>query len=170
MGTPIQRAQELGQAIWSDYIRRGMLRCGEFQELVDSGVSGVTSNPTIFERAIVGSTDYDTALIELGRRGKSPQEVYEMLAVEDVRTAADMLRPIHDATGGGDGFVSLEVSPLLAGDTEATVEEACRLFNAVDRRNVMIKVPATPEGIPAVRRGSAPRGNLNLTPILSKHL
>lgn len=170
MGNPIQQAQELGQAIWSDYIRRGMLRCGEFQGLVDSGVSGVTSNPTIFERAIVGSSDYDSALIELGRQGKAPQEIYETLAVEDVRTAADMLRSVYDATGGADGFVSFEVSPLLSDDTEGTIEEALRLAAAVDRRNVMIKVPATPAGIPAVRRLIAAGINVNVTLIFSRHV
>jgi len=150
MANPIQSLQALGQSVWLDYIRRGMLNSVEFQRFIDMGITGVTSNPTIFEKAIGGSDDYDQALTELSDSGKTTGEIYEVLAVKDIQGAADMLHPIYDRTGGVDGYVSLEVSPLLAADTQRTIEEAKRLFAIVGRPNVMIKVPATPEGIPAI--------------------
>lgn len=167
MANPIQSLGNLGQSVWLDYIRRGMLESGEFQQFIDMGITGVTSNPTIFEKAIVGSTDYDKALVDLAQTGKSTQEVYEALAVEDIQTAADMLRPVYDRTGGVDGYVSLEANPLLAADTQGTIEEARRLFVAVTRPNVMIKVPGTPEGIPAITELIGDGINVNVTLIFS---
>ena len=167
MTNPVQEVQRLGQSIWYDNIRRGLIKSGELQRLIDLGVSGVTSNPTIFERAIAGSTDYDEALLKLAVDGKDPQAVFETLAVEDIRATADLLRPIYDRTKGGDGYASLEVSPHLAHDTEGTTAEARRLFAALDRPNVMVKVPATPEGIPVVRVLIGEGINVNVTLIFS---
>jgi len=163
----IQQSQQLGQAIWFDYIRRGMLKSGELQQLIDQGISGLTSNPTIFEKAIVGSSDYDEALLPLARTGKNIAEIYESLAIEDIQSAVDLLRPIYDESNGIHGYASLEVNPLLADDTEGTIKEARRLFAALDRPNVMIKVPATPEGMPAVRQLISQGINVNVTHIFS---
>ena len=167
MSDPIQEAQRHGQAIWYDNIRRGLLSSGDLQRLIDQGVTGVTSNPTIFEKAVVGSIDYDDALSGLGGTDTSVQEAYESLVLQDIRDTADLLHPVYERTGGADGYVSLEVSPGLAHDTEGTVAEAKRLFAALGHRNVMIKVPATPEGIPAVRRLIGKGININITLIFS---
>ncbi|MFC2037939.1 transaldolase family protein [Chloroflexota bacterium] len=154
--TKLHELAQLGQSIWYDNIRRALLDSGELQALVEAGVVGVTSNPSIFEKAIAGSSDYDGALADLVTEGKSAEQIYEALALEDIRRAADLLRPVYDRTGGVDGYVSLEVSPTLAHDTEGTVADARRLFAALDRPNIMIKVPATPAGIPATEtRGEA---------------
>ena len=163
MGNTIQELQALGQSVWYDNISRGTIESGELGRLIDLGVSGLTSNPTIFEKAISGSTDYDTAMLELARADKSVDEIYETLAVEDIRSAADLLRPTYDRTNGADGYASLEVNPHLAHETETTVSEAKRLFAALDRPNVMMKVPATPEGIPAVHRLIGEGVNVNIT-------
>src|SRR5919106_998078 len=161
---------EQGQSVWLDYIRRNLIRTGELKRLVEEdGIRGVTSNPTIFEKAIAGSTDYDDTLRELlvkNRRAETGS-LYEHLAIEDIQMAADILRRVYDETGGADGFVSLEVSPHLAHDTERTISEAKRLRAAVDRPNVMIKVPATPEGIPAVEELIADGVNVNITLMFS---
>src|SRR5689334_9837823 len=140
------RMQELldqGQSVWLDYLRRGMLSSGELQRLIDDGLRGMTSNPTIFEHAIGGSTDYDEALSQVAASPRTDRQIFDLLAVADVRTAADAFRPIYEAANGADGFVSLEVSPTLARDTAGTIAEARRLWAAVDRPNVMIKVPGT---------------------------
>ncbi len=163
----IQEAQRHGQGIWLDYMRRSLLKSGEFQGLINQGISGVTSNPTIFEKAIVGSTDYDEAILTLAKADKDIGEIYETIVVEDIQTAADLLRPIFDQTSGSDGYASLEVSPLLAHDTNGTIKEAKRLFAALDRPNVMIKVPATDEGIPAIRYLISEGINVNVTLIFS---
>ena len=126
--TAMQALLELGQSVWLDYLRRGMLRSGELQALIDDGLRGMTSNPTIFEHAIGGSSDYDDGLRAIAASPKTDLEVFERLAVEDVREAADLFRPVYDATEGRDGFVSLEVSPTLARDTERTIAEARRLW------------------------------------------
>jgi transaldolase/glucose-6-phosphate isomerase len=167
MTNPVQETQKLGQSIWYDNIRRGLLVSGELQRLIEMGVTGLTSNPTIFEKAISDSTDYDDALWALAREGKSVSEIYETLAIEDIRGATDLLSPIYDRTDGVDGYASLEVSPALAHDTEATVAEAKRLFATLDRPNLMIKVPATPEGIPAVQKLIGDGININVTLIFS---
>jgi transaldolase/glucose-6-phosphate isomerase len=165
--TKLQQLAELGQAIWLDYIRRSLIEQGDLGELVHDGLRGVTSNPSIFEKAIAGSNDYDEALRRLSGEGRSSQEIYEALAIEDIQRAADVLRPVYDETGGADGYVSLEVSPDLAYDTEGTIEEARRLFDAVDRPNVLIKVPATAEGIPAIETLIGEGINVNVTLMFS---
>ena len=167
MSDPVRDALRLGQSIWYDNIRRGLLDSGKLKSLIDQGVTGVTSNPSIFEKAIAGSTDYDEAMLALAADGRSADEIYERLVVEDIRTAADLLRTVHDATEGADGFVSLEVSPALAHEAEATVAEAERLFATLDRPNVMIKVPGTPEGITAIRRLIGGGINVNVTLIFA---
>jgi transaldolase/glucose-6-phosphate isomerase len=157
----------LGQSIWYDNMRRGLLVSGELAGLVDAGVRGLTSNPTIFEKAIVASTDYEEALGALAAAGLPPTKIYEELAVEDIRGACDLLLPTYQASGGVDGRVSLEVLPELAANTEQTVSEGLRLAHLVGRPNVMIKVPATPEGIPAIRALTAQGVSVNVTLIFS---
>jgi transaldolase/glucose-6-phosphate isomerase len=167
---PLKELAAQGQSIWLDYIRRNLIRTGDLKRMVeDDGIRGITSNPTIFEKAIAGSSDYDAALRALlaGEPGADAGKLYEVLAIEDIQAAADILRPAFDETGGADGFVSLEVSPHLAHDTAATIAEAKRLRAAVDRPNLMIKVPATPEGIPAVEELIADGVNVNITLMFS---
>lgn len=163
----LQEVQRLGQSIWYDNISRELLLSGEIESLIRMGVTGLTSNPTIFEKAISGSADYDEALSALASEGLDTKDSYERLAMEDIRAAADLLRPAYDRSEGRDGYASLEVSPNLAHDTEATVAEALRLFAALDRPNAMIKVPATPQGLPAVRRLIGHGLNINVTLIFS---
>lgn len=165
--TKLHQLADLGQAIWLDYIRRSFIEHGDLQDLVDDGLRGLTSNPSIFEKAIAGSNDYDDDLRRLSGRGTSPQEIYEELAIKDIQMVADVLRPVYDETGGLDGYVSLEVSPDLAYETEATIQEARRLFNAVGRPNLMIKVPATPQGVPAVETLIGEGLNINVTLMFS---
>jgi transaldolase len=167
MVNTIRQANQLGQSIWYDNIGRGMIESGELQQLIDLGVSGLTANPSIFEKAISGSSDYDEALLRLASEGRSVNEIYETLAMSDIRAAADLLRPAYDASGGADGYASLEVNPHLAGDTAGTVAEARRFFHELDRPNVLIKVPATPEGIPAIRQLIGDGVNVNVTLIFS---
>ena len=163
----IQQANEVGQSIWYDNISRGSIESGALQALIDQGVSGLTANPTIFEKAISSSNDYDDALLRLADEGKSVNDIYEDLVVSDIRAAADLLRPAYDRNGGVDGYASLEVNPHLAHDTEGTVEQANRFFRTLDRPNVLIKVPATPEGVPAIRRLIGQGVNVNVTLIFS---
>jgi transaldolase/glucose-6-phosphate isomerase len=168
--SPLKELLEQGQSIWLDYIRRNLIRTGELKRMVEEdGVRGVTSNPTIFEKAIAGSADYDDALRELlaADRTSDVANLYEALAIDDIRAAADILRPVYDGTSGADGYVSLEVSPHLAHDTDATIKEARRLRAAVGRPNVMIKVPATPEGIPAIEELIAGGVSVNITLMFS---
>jgi transaldolase len=165
--TKLQELAELGQAVWLDYIRRSFIESGDLKALIDKGVRGVTSNPAIFEKAIAGSADYDHDIQRLVGEGKSVGEIYEALALEDIQRAADLLRALYDETAGRDGFVSLEVSPALAHDTEGTVAEAKRLFAAVGRPNIMIKIPATPAGIAAVQAVIAVGISVNVTLIFS---
>src|SRR5690606_10088944 len=163
----IREIGELGQAIWLDYISRDLLDSGELRQLVNEGIRGVTSNPTIFQKAVARSSLYDDQIRELARDGRDAQQIYEAIAVRDVAEAADVLRSVYDETNARDGFVSLEVDPRLAHDTDATVTEARRLHAAVDRPNLMIKVPATPAGIPAIRTLIAEGVNVNVTLIFS---
>ena len=158
---------QLGQSVWYDNISRALLDSGEMQALIDDGVVGVTSNPSIFEKAIAKSSDYDAAIRQLTQAGKSTNDIYEALALEDIGEAADLLKPVYDKTDGVDGYISLEVSPTLARDTEGTILEARRLFDALSRPNIMIKVPATPEGIPAIETLTADGININVTLIFS---
>ncbi len=163
----IEQARALGQSIWLDNISRGMIASGELKSLIEKGVSGLTSNPTIFEKAIAGSRDYDQVLANPAVACKGAKEIYENLILEDIRSAADLLRPVYDRTGGEDGYASLEPDPDLAHDKAATVSEARRLFALLNRPNVMIKVPGTPEGIPAVRQLISEGININITLIFS---
>jgi transaldolase/glucose-6-phosphate isomerase len=167
MMTIIDELAQIGQSIWYDNIRRALIDSGELQALITAGVRGVTSNPSIFEKAIAGSADYDQAIQALVSEGKSITAIYETLVLEDIQRAADLLRPIYDRTNGLDGYISLEVSPTLAHETEKTITEARRLFAALDRPNVMIKVPATPAGIPAIETLIAEGININVTLIFS---
>jgi len=157
--------QDHGQAVWLDFLSRGFIVKGGLKKLVDEdGIRGVTSNPSIFEQAIANSDEYDGAIARLLQAGdKSAGELFEQLAVEDIQKATDVLRPVYDATRGADGFVSIEVSPYLATDTQGTVAEARRLWREVGRQNLMIKVPGTPEGLPAVRELLADGINVNIT-------
>ena len=163
MAKQLRDTQQQGQSIWYDNVSRGLLTSGEMAALVESGITGLTSNPTIFEKAISGSNDYDEALLALALAGSTATEAFESMAMEDIRAVADLLRPVYDATDGADGFASLEVSPTLAHDTEGTVAEAHRLFAALDRPNVMVKVPGTPAGVPAVERLIGEGVNINVT-------
>jgi transaldolase/glucose-6-phosphate isomerase len=165
---PAFAVRELGQSIWLDNIRRDELVSNEFRRLIEEeGITGVTSNPTIFEKAITGSLDYDAALRALVGEGADPVEIFEALAARDLQDAADLLRPVYDSTDGGDGFVSAEVSPLLANDTEATIREARRLWTMLDRPNVMIKIPGTHEGLAAIEECLAEGININITLLFS---
>lgn len=160
-------AQALGQSIWYDNIRRAMLASGDLQRLVEDGIMGVTSNPTIFEKAIADSQDYDEALLNLADPSVPPEAIFEILAIDDIRAAADILHSVYEHTSGKDGYVSLEVRPTLAHDAQGTIEEARRLFAALDRPNAMIKVPATAEGVQAVEALTAEGINVNVTLIFS---
>lgn len=165
--TKLHNLYDLGQAIWLDYIRRSFIESGDLQAKIDQGVVGITSNPSIFEKAIAGSADYDDDLTGLIEQGKSVDEIYEALAIDDIGQAADLLRPVYDATERIDGYVSLEVSPTLAHDTERTIADARRLFATLDRPNIMIKVPATPAGIPAIETLISEGINVNVTLMFS---
>ncbi|MGZ6125694.1 MAG: transaldolase, partial [Myxococcales bacterium] len=165
---PAARLNEFGQSAWLDLIGRKLIQSGELLRMVqEDGIRGVTANPSIFEKAIVESDEYDEQLKKLIEQGKPPLEIYETIAVDDVRAACDVLRPTFDRLQGGDGFVSLEVSPYIARDTKATVAEAKRFWNAVDRPNLFIKIPANPEGIPAIRQATAAGISVNITLIFS---
>jgi transaldolase len=159
--------EKIGQSIWLDYIRRSMITSGGLKQLVDKGLKGVTSNPAIFEKAIAGSNDYDEDLKQLIKADRPVERIFEALAIKDIVLAADTLRGVYDSTDGKDGFVSLEVSPELAYETEKTIAEARRLFESVNRPNVMIKVPATPAGIPAIAELIGSGVNVNVTLIFS---
>ena len=161
---PLMGLQRLGQSIWIDFIRRGMISSGELERLIEEdGISGVTSNPSIFEKAITKSDDYDKAIRALTVKGKTTDEIYRLLTVEDIQMVADLLRPTFDRTDGYDGFVSLEVSPNLAHDTAGTIDEARQLWSLVQRPNLMIKVPATWEGLPAIQQLIGEGINVNIT-------
>jgi transaldolase len=146
----MQQLTAFGQSVWLDNIRRSMFASGELGRLIDLGLRGMTSNPTIFEKAIGAGSDYDEQLRSLVGKFSDPNDVFEALAIEDIRDAADAFRPLYDSSDAGDGYVSLEVSPLLANDTAGTIATAERLWKAVDRPNVMIKIPCTPACIPAI--------------------
>jgi transaldolase/glucose-6-phosphate isomerase len=161
---PVNKVATFGQSIWLDFIRRSLLSSGELQQMIEEdGLRGVTVNPSILEKAISGSHDYDEAIRALVLEGKQEADIYERLAVEDVQRAADLFRPLYDQTDGKHGFVSLEVSPYLAHDTQGTLAEARRFWAELNRPNVMIKVPATLEGLPAIRQLIAEGINVNVT-------
>jgi transaldolase len=165
---PLVRLGELGQSPWYDYITRDLVATGELARLIaEDGLRGMTSNPTIFEKAIAGSRLYDDDIRAQADAGRSPREIFEHLAVADVRAACDAFGPVSEASGGADGLVSLEVSPTLANDTAATILEAERLWRAVDRPNAMIKIPGTPEGLPAITHCIAAGISVNVTLLFS---
>ena len=165
---PLVELTKSGQSIWYDGIERQLITSGELKRLIDEyEIRGITSNPTIFEKAIDSSNDYSDQLREQAERQKSASEIFEALAVRDIQMAADLLAPVFDKTDGADGFVSLECSPLLAHDTAATIEEVRHLWRVLDRKNVMIKIPATTEGFPAVEQCIYEGININITLIFS---
>ena len=163
--TKLEQLHDHGQSIWYDFIRRDMLADGGMADLVSEGVRGVTSNPSIFEAAIARTDLYDGQIAKLGEA--EPESVFESLAIQDIRSAADILRPVYESSGGHDGYVSLEVSPTLARDTAGTIADAMRLWDEVDRENLMVKVPATAEGIPAIEELTASGLNINATLMFS---
>ena len=165
---PAAKLNEFGQSAWLDLIGRKLIESGELKRMVEEdGVRGVTANPAIFEKAIAETKEYDAALSRLVAQGKSALQIYEALAIADVRDACDLLRPLFDRSKGGDGFVSLEVSPTIALDTAATVEEAKRFWAAVDRPNILIKIPASAEGMSAIQKATAAGISVNITLIFS---
>jgi transaldolase/glucose-6-phosphate isomerase len=166
---PLRGLSNFGQSVWLDYIRRSLITSGELKRLVvEDGLRGVTSNPAIFEKAIVGSTDYESVIESQESAALDAKGLYEKIAVKDVQDAADILRPVYDESKRHDGYVSLEVSPLLANDTAGTLQEARRLWKTVGRENLMVKVPATPEGIPAIRQLISEGINVNVTLLFSR--
>ena len=165
---PIQLARRLGQSIWCDFLSRDLLTSGGLDAMIRSGVRGVTTNPSIFDNAIGKTSDYDDDILDLRKKGKSAEEIYTALTVADVQEAADRFLPVYEESGEKDGFVSLEVSPLLAHDEEGTVAEALHLSALVDRKNVMIKIPATGEGMGAIRKAIASGISINATLMFSR--
>jgi transaldolase len=161
---PLRKLQSLGQSIWLDYIRRDLIVSGELRRLIEAdGLRGITSNPSIFEQAIAGSHDYDEDIRSMALQGQGTMKIYEALVLRDVQNAADEFRLIYNNTDGKDGYVSLEVNPHLAHDTAGTIQEARRLWGALNRPNVFIKVPATTEGLPAIQQLISEGINVNVT-------
>ncbi len=168
MSESIKKLTALGQSIWYDNIQRKLLENGELKAMIERGdIRGVTSNPSIFNAAIAKSTDYDSALMPLAWAGWDAEKIFWQLATEDIKAACDAFAPLYEESNGGDGYVSLEVSPYLAHDTEATAAQAQQLWARVARKNLMVKIPATKEGIPAIRKAIAAGVNINVTLIFS---
>jgi transaldolase len=168
MTNPLLKLKALEQSVWLDDIDRGQLRSGLFERLInEDGITGATGNPTIFEHAISNGTTYQEQMQQLIVQGKSAQQIYEALAMADVQTVADLLRPIYDRTDGQDGFVSIEVSPYLAHDTQATLAEVRRFWYTIDRPNLMVKIPSTKAGVPAIHQALSEGININITLIFS---
>lgn len=167
MGSQLKDLAAVGQSVWLDNINRSMFSSGELKDLIGDGLRGQTSNPTIFEKAIGHGTDYDAQLKTLIGGEHDAQNLFEALAIEDIRAACDLFRPVFESTKGLDGYVSLEVSPTLARDTKGTTDAAARLWKAVDRPNVMIKIPGTPECIASIRASIAAGININVTLLFS---
>jgi len=165
--TTLQQLHDFGQSPWYDNIRRSLLTSGELQKLIDQGIRGMTTNPTYFEKAIGHSDEYDEQFRALVAEGKDTPAIYEALVVDDIRNCADVLRPIYDASNGADGYVSIEVSPRVAHDAEATVKEGAGFHHLIDRPNVMIKVPATEEGLQAIEQLIGQGINVNVTLIFA---
>ena len=166
--TPLQELADHGQSVWIDYLSRPFVQDGDLAGLVDQGVKGVTSNPTIFQGAIAEGDAYDDQIREIVSGGETePKEIFVALAADDIRDACDVLRPVHDEGGGKDGYVSLEVDPNLAHDTKGTIEEAKRLHALIDKPNLFIKIPATKEGLPAIEETIAAGIPVNVTLIFS---
>jgi transaldolase len=165
---PIKELQKAGQSLWLDNINRKLIASGALQELIDEGLTGVTSNPTIFEKAIGESSDYDEEIRQLVSEGKDVPEMMNSLIIHDIQAAADLFLPIHQKTNEGDGFVSIEVAPSLAYQTEKTVETVKALHPRLSRKNIMIKIPATKEGLPAIEASIAEGISINVTLIFSQ--
>lgn len=162
--SPLLKLESFGQSVWLDYIDRPLIRGGRLRKLIDEdGVSGVTSNPAIFDKAITGSHEYDGDIARFVRQGKRAAEILELLMVEDIGRAADEFRKMYDSTDGRNGFVSIEVSPHLAYDTDGTIDEARRMWKSVNRPNIFIKIPATTAGLPAIRQCIGEGINVNIT-------
>lgn len=159
--------QEIGQSVWIDSLSRDDIQNGDLQKLADEGVTGVTSNPTIFQKAISGSSLYDDQLAKVAKEEDDPKEIFFRLAVDDIRDACDIFRPVWEKTDGLDGYVSLEVSPDLAHDTQGTIDEAQRLFDMVERPNLLVKIPATEAGLPAIEEMISRGRSINVTLIFS---
>lgn len=160
----VKKIHNLGQSIWLDFFERKILNNGDLKKLIEvDGIRGVTSNPAIFEKAISSSSDYNEDISKLSKQKNSNDEIFYSLAVNDIQRAADFFKEVYDESNGEDGFVSLEVSPHLARDTEGTIKQAKELWNAVDRKNVMIKIPGTAEGLPAIRKCISDGININVT-------
>jgi transaldolase len=165
---PLKKLRELGQSVWYDYIRRDLITSGRLAKLIsEDGLAGMTSNPTIFQKAIADTDLYDRDIGRLAGEGKTTAEIFEGLEVADIQAAADVFRPVFDASGGNDGFVSIEVGPRLANDTAGSIAEARRLWSECGRDNVMVKIPGTSEGIPAIRQCLAEGININITLLFS---
>ena len=166
---PLKQLEACGQSPWLDYLKRSLIEKGELRTLIErDGLKGITSNPSIFEKAIGESDEYKDALKQFqAQADHGISDIYEHLAIADIRAAADVLRPVYDKTQSRDGYISLECSPYLANDTDATIAEALRLWKAVDRPNLMVKVPATPAGIPAIRQLIGRGLNINITLLFS---
>ena len=166
---PLRKLQEIGQSVWLDNLSRHLLDSGELKRLIEEDdLTGITSNPTIFQKEISGSKDYDASLKSLLQKGfRDEKELFLNLAVEDISRAADILWPVYQRSGGKDGFVSIEVSPDLAYETEKTVDEAKRLFSSISKKNILIKVPGTKQGLPAIRQLTAEGVNVNVTLLFS---
>jgi transaldolase / glucose-6-phosphate isomerase len=165
---PLKQLERFGQSPWLDFIRRTLLTSPEMKRmLAEDGLKGMTSNPTIFEKAIDGSSDYDQQFEQLVNQGKNVDEIYEALTIADIQSACDVLRPLYDSSASKHGYVSYEVSPLLANDTDGTVSAARRYWARIARPNVMIKVPATPEGLPAIQTLISEGLNINVTLMFS---
>ena len=168
MSESIKKLTALGQSLWYDNIQRKLLVNGELKAMIDRGdIRGVTSNPTIFQNAIAKTNDYDAALTPLAWAGWDAEKIFWQLAVEDIQEACDLFRPLYDESKGGDGYVSIEVSPFLARDTDGTIKQAQELWARVNRPNLMVKIPATKEGVPAIRASIAAGINVNVTLIFS---
>ncbi|HEY4320646.1 MAG TPA: transaldolase [Gemmatimonadales bacterium] len=168
MATPLAQLTALGQSIWYDNITRTLIRSGELARLIkEESLRGMTSNPTIFEKAVAGSADYDDDIRTLSRAGKSPEEIVDALMIADVGAAADVFRPVYDASRHGDGTVSIEVAPTLAHDTEGTIAAARRLWSTLNRPNIMIKIPGTEAGLPAIAQALSEGINVNITLLFS---
>src|SRR3954467_5611761 len=169
---PLKDLLKFGQSVWLDYIRRDLITKGELKRLIqEDGLRGMTSNPAIFEKAIAGSTDYADILASLKNRSDLDAKArFELIAIRDIQDAADLLRPVYDESKMRDGYVSLEVSPYLARDTRGTIEEARRLWKAVDRPNIMIKVPGTAEGTPAFEQLISEATSINVTLLFSQEV
>ena len=167
---PVKELEKHGQAVWLDFLARGFIAKGDLKRLIDTdGVKGVTSNPSIFEKAIGSSDEYDAPIGKALKRGdRTVADLFEAVAIEDIQNAADVLRPVYDRLRAGDGYVSLEVSPYLAMDTAGTVAEARRLWKDVDRKNLMVKVPATPEGLPAIETLIGDGISINITLLFAR--